>query len=180
MTAHVALLRGINVGGKNSLPMQDLRDILGSLGCENVKTYIQSGNAVFHAADNTKTLVNNIRNAIEQRFGFAPTVLLLSADKFKAIAAANPYPQAEETPKLLHVWFLAEAPTSPDLDALASVKAPSEKFALLGDAFYLHAPDGIGRSRLAAKVDRCLGVATTARNWRTVTKLLALADTNIG
>jgi len=176
MTHYVALLRGINVGGKNSLPMQDLRDILGSLGCENVHTYIQSGNAVFRSAANAESLAEAIKNAIEKRFGFAPLVLLLDAAKFKAIAASNPYPHAEGTPKFLHVWFLTEIPKSPDLEALEHVRAASEKFILLDDAFYLHAPEGIGRSRLAVKVDRCLGVATTARNWRTVSKLLAISD----
>jgi len=174
MTTWVALFRGINVGGKNLLPMQDLRDILSSLGCENVQTYIQSGNAVFSAAAGAGALSTQIKDAIEKRFGFAPQVLLLTAERLKAIVAANPFPDAEKTPKFLHVAFLTEAPADPDLDALSDLKAPSEQFLLFDGAFYLHAPDGIGRSRLAAKVERCLGVATTARNWRTVTKLLGL------
>jgi len=179
MMQYIALLRGINVGGKNKLPMRDLRDMLGSLGCKKVQTYIQSGNAVFQSADNAKVLSAKIRNAIEKRFGFAPIVLLLSVDKFKAIANANPYPHAVDEPTSLHVWFLLETPSNPDLETLAGVKAKGEEFALLGDAFYLHAPDGIGRCKLAEKVDRCLGVATTARNWRSITKLLALTVENI-
>jgi len=129
MTAYVALFRGINVGGKHILPMQDLRDILGALGCENVRTYIQSGNAVFESS-------------------------------------------SEPTPKFLHVWFLADDPVDPDLGMLTELRTGNEEFTLGDGAFYLHAPDGIGRSKLAAKVDKCLGVQTTARNWNTVSKLL--------
>ncbi|MDH3613287.1 MAG: DUF1697 domain-containing protein [Gammaproteobacteria bacterium] len=174
MTAYVALFRGINVGGKHSLPMQDLRDILSSLGCEDVQTYIQSGNAVFSSVVDAQSLSGQIKDAIEKRCGFGPPVLLLTVERFQAIAAANPFPDGEETPKLLHVAFLTAVAPNPDLEALHALKAPSEQFLLCGDAFYLYAPDGIGRSKLAVKIDRHLGVATTARNWRTVTKLLKI------
>lgn len=176
----VALFRGINVGGKHVLPMRDLREILSSLGCNNIQTYIQSGNAVFSSTEDASSLAGRIRDAIETRFGFAPTVLLLTVERFKAIAAANPFPDAERTPKFLHVSFLTESPVQPDIEALNQLKAQSEQFLLSADAFYLHAPDGIGRSRLAAKVDRHLGVATTGRNWRTVTKLVELAQESNG
>ena len=174
MTEFVALFRGINVGGKHSLPMQDLREILSSLGCENVQTYIQSGNAVFSSPADAESLSGQIRGAIDERFGFAPQVLLLSAARFRAVVAANPFPDAVDAPKSLHVSFLAEPPADPDLQTLDELRAPAERFQLSGDAFYLHAPDGIGRSRLAAKVERCLGVAATGRNWRTVSKLAEL------
>jgi len=172
MSDYVALFRGINVGGKHILPMQDLCDILASAGCENVQTYIQSGNAVFTASATAASLSKNISTAIDDGFGFAPQVLLLTADRFKAIAASNPFPEGESTPNFLHVWFLIEAPADPDLDALKKLQSDSEQFVLQKDAFFLLAPDGIGRSKLAAKVDRYLGVATTGRNWQTVSKLL--------
>jgi len=172
MSDYVALFRGINVGGKHILPMQDLRDILASAGCENVRTYIQSGNAVFTASATAASLSKNISTAIDDGFGFAPQVLLLTTDRFKTIAASNPFPEGESTPKFLHVWFLTEAPTDPDLVALKNLQSDSEQFVLHDSAFFMLAPDGIGRSKLAAKVDRYLGVATTARNWRTVSKLL--------
>jgi uncharacterized protein (DUF1697 family) len=175
MTIHVALFRGINVGGKHILPMQDLRDLLAELGYEDVQTYIQSGNAVFSASADPISLSAKITSTIEERFGFAPQVLLLTVERFAAIASANPYPEAEATPKFLHVWFLTEKAGNPDIDAMNSIKAENERFTLTDDALYLLAPDGIGRSRLAAKIDRHLGVSTTARNWRTVGKLLDLA-----
>jgi len=176
VTNYVALFRGINVGGKHILPMQDLREILSTLGCEGVQTYIQSGNAVFSSLLDEKPLAEQIKGEIDKRFGFAPAVLLLPTERFNAIVAANPFPDAEQTPKYLHVWFLMESPSGPDLEALHALKKPSEHFILSDEAFYLHAPDGIGRSRLAEKIDRCLGVATTARNWRTVSKLFELVD----
>lgn len=174
MTSYVALLRGINVGGKHILPMQDLRDIFASLGCANVQTYIQSGNAVISAAADAKSLAAQIEETIAEKFGFAPNVLLLPSEEFQAIAAANPYPEAVDTPKHLHVSFLEEMPANPDIDALNMLKSPSEAFTLTDKAFYLFAPDGIGRSKLAASVERHLGVSATGRNWRTVTKLLSL------
>ncbi|MGI9273051.1 MAG: DUF1697 domain-containing protein [Woeseiaceae bacterium] len=174
MTSYVALLRGINVGGKNSLPMQDLRDIMGSLGCEDVRTYIQSGNAVFNFDDDAESLSASIKSAIEAQFGFAPHVHLLTVKEFESIRSANPFPEAVDTPKLLHVSFLVAPSENPNLDALAAVQTPTERFELVSNAFYLHAPDGIARSKLAAKVDRCLGVQSTSRNWRTVTKISEL------
>jgi uncharacterized protein (DUF1697 family) len=174
MTIYVALFRGINVGGKHILPMQDLRELLAELGCEDIQTYIQSGNAVFSSADPI-SLSAKITSTIEERFGFAPQVLLLTVERLAAIASENPYPEAEATPKFFHLWFLTEKAGNPDIDAMNSIKAENERFTLTDDALYLHAPDGIGRSRLAAKIDRHLGVSTTARNWRTVMKLLDLA-----
>jgi uncharacterized protein (DUF1697 family) len=180
MTVYVALLRGINVGGRNSLPMQDLRDILASLNCEDVKTYIQSGNAVFRSGVDPKSLSSRITVAIEQSFGFAPSVQILSTDDFRSILAANPFPEAISEPKSLHIWFLAEVPTDPDLAALDGLKSATESFVLSSTAFFLHAPDGVGRSKLAARVDKHLGVQTTARNWRTANAVAELAEAIIG
>lgn len=176
MTIHVALFRGINVGGKHILPMQDLRELLAELGCEDIQTYIQSGNAVFSTAADAKMLPENIRASIDEKFGFAPQVLVLTAKQFRDVAADNPFANSAADPKTLHVAFLTDDATDPDLDALTALKAESEEFSLTRNAFYLSAPDGIGRSRLVAKIDQHLGVNTTSRNWRTVGKLLALLD----
>jgi uncharacterized protein (DUF1697 family) len=175
MIIYVALLCGINVGGKHSLPMQDLRDMLAALGCEDTKTYIQSGNAVFRSDDECGLLSSKIEAVVAEKFGFAPKVLLLTIDEYQSILAANPFPNAVDDPKSLHVSFLSETPINPDLDSLATLKSSTEKFKLLEYAFYLHAPDGIGRSKLAAKVEKCLGVQATGRNWRTASKLAELA-----
>jgi uncharacterized protein (DUF1697 family) len=97
--------------------------------------------------------------------------MILSAEHLEQAIATNPFPEAEADPKSLHLIFLESTPAAPDLAALASICAKSERFHYSGSVFYLHTPDGIGRSRLAASVEKKLGVVTTARNWRTVTRL---------
>lgn len=174
----IALLRGINVGGKNLLPMKELVAMLGDLGAREVKTYIQSGNAVFVWKDkDTSQLSNRIRAEIKRRRGFDPHVLLLELEDLEKVIQQNPFPaEAEADPKALHAGFLAAAPERPDLKTLESLKSDSERFRLIGRVFYLHAPDGVGRSKLAAKAERLLGVPMTDRNWRTVLTLWKMAQ----
>ena len=178
MQTLIALFRGINVGGRNKLPMRALVAVLEDLGLTDVKSYIQSGNAVFHAdgVDNAE-LSDAITTAIQERHGFAPQVLLLGISDLANAIAANPFPEAEVDPKSLHLYFLASLPAEPDLESLAEGQLASEQFALAGMVFYLHAPDGIGRSKLAANVEKAMGVPVTARNWRSVSKILELAET---
>jgi uncharacterized protein (DUF1697 family) len=179
MTTCVGLLRGINVGGKHSLPMQTLRDILSALGCEDVKTYIQSGNAIFNFDKDSQILAGEISAAIERDFGFAPSVQILKFQDYQSILEANPFPDAVSEPKALHIAFLAKTPNAPDLAAVEELRSATEKFHLTDGAFFLHAPDGIGRSKLAAKIDKCLGVETTGRNWRSANAIAELAATII-
>ena len=172
----IALLRGINVGGKNVLPMKELVRDLESLSLTAVKTYIQSGNVVFDAPRaKPGLLASRIGDVIHKRHGFAPDVLVLSQDQLQTIIAENPFPEAETEPKSLHVLFPKSTPRAPDLEAMAQARAGSERFRLTDRAFYLHAPDGIGRSKLAHSVEKHLGVPATGRNWRTVLKLSGLA-----
>ena len=172
MNPYIALFRGINVGGNNILRMQDLRTLLEDLGAQKVKTYIQSGNAVFqHQNENSLELSSKIKAAIKDSHGFEPKVLLLSLAELAQAIAANPYSQAEPEPKTL-----TEVPSNPDLALLNSLKKDAEAFTLTDKVFYLYAPDGIGRSKLAERVERTLRVATTARSWRTVGKVMALAE----
>ena len=177
MEPYVALLRGINVGGKNALPMKDLARLLEALGAQDVKTYIQSGNVVFRLAQRDGVqLAAQLSASIQQAFGFAPFVLVLSCATLEEAIANNPYPQARAQPASLHLGFMAQLPTEVKLEKMAELKAASEDFQLLGPVFYLHAPDGIGRSKLAARAESLLGVDMTLRNWRTVCALLELAQ----
>ncbi|MFT2092371.1 DUF1697 domain-containing protein [Paraglaciecola sp. 2405UD69-4] len=177
MKQFIVLLRGINVGGKNSLPMKHLSSLLMAMGCSEVKTYIQSGNvSLFHQSENAELLASEIKANINSKFGFNINVMAFTAESFSDLANSNPFKNAELEPKTLHVYFLAKPAASADLQSLMGLKAASETFELLGTAFYLHAPDGIGRSKLAAKVEKYLGVAATARNWNTVSKLLSMTD----
>jgi uncharacterized protein (DUF1697 family) len=104
-----------------------------------------------------------------------PQVLLLTPEEIDRAIESNPFPEAESEPKTLHIHFLATMPKNPDLGALESIKSDRERFALKDRVFYLHAPDGIGRSKLAANTEKLLGVAITARNWRTVCKIMTMA-----
>ncbi len=174
MTTYIALLRGINVGGKSSLPMKELVGLLEELGCENVRTYIQSGNVVLESSEKAPVLAGKIKAAIKKQRGFEPEVLLLTAKELEKAIAKNPFPQGEGDPKALHFGFLASKPTQPNLEKLEGLKKESEEFQLIGQVFYLYAPEGVGRSRLAAASEKALGVAMTDRNWNTVCKLQAM------
>jgi len=171
----IALFRGVNVGGRNLLPMKALVALLAEEGLDEARTYIQSGNVVFRGAGSAAAIAERILAAVAARFGFRPHLLLLSAADLERAASANPYPEACATPQYLHLWFLVEAPTAAGAKSLEAVRAPSERFTVRGRVLYLHAPEGIGRSKLAARAESLLGVAATARNWRTVTQLLELA-----
>lgn len=176
MKTYIALFRGINVGGNNILPMKELAALLEKLGAHGVKTYIQSGNAVFrHQAERASQLSSRISAAIKESHSFEPRVLLLDLVEMEQAMASNPFPEAESDPKTLHLYFLASAPRNPDLEMLDSLQKDNEQFKLIDNVFYLHAPDGIGRSKLAERVEKALGVAATARNWRTVSKIMVLA-----
>ncbi len=177
MRTWIALFRGINVGGKNVLPMVKLRAELEALGLEQVRTYIQSGNAVFEsAAEGSTSLAAQISDRVEEQYGFRPRVLVLSRDDLAAAIESNPFPGAVADPKTLHFFFLAEPALDPDHTRLEEAKAPTEHYGLTDRVFYLHAPDGIGRSKLAANAEKALGVATTARNFRTVDKLSGMVS----
>lgn len=170
----ITLFRGINVGGKNILPMKELVRDLQSLNLENIKTYIQSGNVVFETPqEDYDTLGSEIAAVIEAQYGFKPQVLILSLEQLEDAIASNPFPEAES--KRLHLFFLSSTPIEPNIKAINEAKALNERFHLTEHVFYLHAPDGIGRSKLAANAEKFLGVAATARNWRTVQKLWEIA-----
>ncbi len=177
METYVALFRGINVGGHNRLPMKDLVATLENAGARDVATYIQSGNAVFRSEEtDASVLSEKVKATIEERHGFEAQVLVLGSDELERAVRANPFPEAESDPKTLHLYFLAASPERPDLDGLRGIKGDRERFFLGDGVLYLHAPDGTGRSRLAANAERLLGVPATARNWRTVSKVMEMAQ----
>jgi uncharacterized protein (DUF1697 family) len=176
MKPFVALLRGINVGGRNPLPMKSLVALLEELGCSAVKTYIQSGNVVLRSRSSAPRLAAAIGREIHRRHGFEPHVLLLTLDEFNAAIAANPFPEATKDPAGLHLGFLDSIPTNPKLQRMEELKTKTERFRLIGKVLYLHAPDGVGRSKLAAQSERLLGVPMTDRNWRTICAIRRLAE----
>jgi len=176
MNTYIALFRGINVGGRNKLPMRELVVILESLGLQNVKTYIQSGNIVFQNDDQSiKEISERMSQAVNESHGFLPKTIILHLEELENALESNPYPEAENEPKSLHLYFLASEPQNPNLDTLEKLKQDNERFAIKGKVFYLHAPDGIGRTRLAARAEKALGVTVTARNWRSVARIFEMA-----
>jgi uncharacterized protein (DUF1697 family) len=191
MPTHIALLRGINLGSHKRMAMADLRELVSSLGYQDVSTYIQSGNVLFSTADaDTGQLGADLRAAIADRTGIDAGVIVLTRDELAQAARDNPY-TGEPNPKCVHVIFL---PADQDLalaperaDALARVqeqaaaKGSRDTVTQVGRAVYLHTPDGFGDSELAKLLGKAAGPmsakgAGTARNWSTVTKLLALCD----
>ena len=188
MATHVALLRGINVGGKNKVPMAELRDVVTSLGHTGVTTYIQSGNVLFATSeDDTAKLAAALEAAIAEAFGVRSPVVVLSREDLARILDTNPHPE-EPNPKLVHVVFLNAEPPPDVLDRLkaaqsaAAAKGGADTVTAIGPAPFLHTPDGFGTSELAQVVLRILGVpakngvVATARNWSTSTKLLSLCE----
>jgi uncharacterized protein (DUF1697 family) len=174
MATWVALLRGVG-GGIRPLPMRELTVALEGIGLKDVRTYIQSGNIVFSSPKSAAGLAAAIEGCIEKKFGFHSSTFVLSVPELRRAAQGNPFPQADQKPQALHLFFLAKPARDAQLDAMNELKAKSEQFVLKGKVCYFYAPDGFGISKLGAKAGKLLGVDTTARNWRTVGKLLELA-----
>lgn len=178
MTAWIALLRGINVGGHNRLPMKGLSEIFEAAGCQQVRTYIQSGNVVFNArANSVGQFGDAIGRAIEKQYGFRPSIQLLRAKALRTAIASNPYPKATSEPKSLHLCFLEASPQKTHISDAEKLLSETESFKVIGSRLYLHAPDGIARSKFAKGIDRALHTNATARNWRTITELAKLVST---
>ena len=138
MQTYIALFRGINVGGNNILPMKALIALLEGLGLQHVRTYIQSGNVVFQCEPtDAAQLSAQISTAIQQSHGFEPRVLLLTREELEKAMRLNPFPEAEDEPKTLHLGFLASVPANPKLQALEGLRKENERFELKGKVFYL-------------------------------------------
>ena len=179
-TAYVALLRGINVGGNKKLPMAELRALLAELGLGDVRTYLQSGNAVFTSDHGDEdALAGQLRQAIGAHFGFDIDVLVRDHAYLKAVADACPFPAASLEGKQLHVTYFSELVDESRFASLDAAAFLPEEFRLGDRALYLFAPDGLGRSRLAETLARSgppKGVIATSRNWNTVVKLVELTQ----
>ena len=172
---YIGLFRGINVVGRRIVPMKNLRLALEEAGCGDVRTYIQSGNVVFRSACDAAHLSTQLAAAVSRSHGFEPRVLVRTPAELERAAAGNPFLEADDDPKSLHLFFLDTPAKRPDLRSLEALKTHTERFVLKGRIFYLHTPDGFGTSKLARRVERLLGVDATARNWRTVKTLIAMA-----
>ncbi|GAA2708147.1 MULTISPECIES: DUF1697 domain-containing protein [Streptomyces] len=170
--AYAALLRGINVGGRKKVPMAELRSLLEQLGHGDVRTYLQSGNAVFTSPQPDEgVLAAQLREALAARFGFPVDVIVRDHAYLAAVAAACPFPAAELEGRQLHVTYFAEPIPPPAVERSGFLP---EDFALGDRALYLYAPDGLGRSPLGDTLARAVartGAVATSRNWNTVLRL---------
>ena len=172
MGIFVALYRGINVVGKNSVKMESLRSMHERLGHGRVKSYIQSGNVVFVARGKAPTIAQRCSSEFTNQFGFSPKVLVLDAKQLSAIITGNPYASfALERPNTVHVGICQGDPDATGVKALFTRARTTEAFQIASGVVYLHAPDGFGQSKFAAGMERACGVAMTVRNWRTIEKM---------
>ena len=171
MPTYIGLLRGVNLGGHNKVSMSALRALHESLGHTDVVTYIQSGNVVFSTDRNVTPA--SLEGAIKNEFGIDITVVLRTRAQLKRVVTANPFADADL--KTVHVGFMASKPTAAAVRGLDADRFAPEEFAIKGSDLYLHLPNGMGRAKLPAYLDRTLKVPTTVRNWNTVCKLLELA-----
>lgn len=181
MTTYAALLRGINVGGSKKVPMAELRTLMESLGHEGVRTYLQSGQAVFVSRrGDEESLAAELAQAIEKGFGFPVDVIVRDHGYLRAIAEACPFPAAELEARQLHVTYYSVPVTEERYAAIDRSAFLPEEFRLGDRALYLYAPDGLGRSKLAVELSRPRlnkGLIATTRNWNTVVKLVEMTGT---
>jgi len=175
---HLALLRGINVGGKNKLPMNVLVEMFVEAGCNDVRTYIQSGNVIFNASRSVSARVPvRITAQIAERFGFRTPVILRTTEQVRDVTCHNPFLEAGAAPETLYVMFLADPPSALHVEKLDPDRSPPDAFRVRGQEIYMHLPDGVANSKLTnAYFDSKLATTGTSRNWRTVTKLLELME----
>jgi len=175
--SHVALLRGINVGGKNKLPMKDLAAMFTEAGCDDVRTYIQSGNVLFRARPALARRVPElVTRAIADRAGLRVPVVTRTAAELAKVVSANPLLRAGADHAKLHVAFLAKQPAAGRVAGLDPDRSPPDEFVVRGREIYLHCPGGVARTKLTNDYfDSRLATTSTVRNWNTVLKLLELS-----
>jgi uncharacterized protein (DUF1697 family) len=170
--AYAALLRGINVGGKNKVSMPELRVVFEELGFSDVATYVQSGNVVFRTP---RATAKAVEHRLEEVFGLKLAVVLRTGAQLSKVASRNPFRKSESNPKFLHVVFLDRKPPARAVERIDPERSPGDRFSLDGRELYLDYANGAGRTKLTLDyLERRLGVRGTARNWNTVLKLVEL------
>ncbi|WP_435258434.1 DUF1697 domain-containing protein [Thioclava sp. FR2] len=173
---HIALFRGVNVGGAGKLAMSEFREMLTGMGFERVRTCIQSGNAIFDAADEPYQVAAKIVKGVEARFGFCPSVIMRRPEEMEQILRDQLFQDAPIS--ALHIFCCSEDQMQVDRSAISALAADGEDWAILGRHFVLFAPAGIGKSKLAERLPKLLRGDVTTRNMRTVRAILDIALTN--
>jgi uncharacterized protein (DUF1697 family) len=179
MPVFISFLRGVNLAGHNKIKMDALRALYESLGFRDPQTYIQSGNVVFHTSErNAALLTKKIQDSFEKEFDFRPLVVLRSAAELRAVIAANPFAKRKDIePNRFLVTFLAAAPAAEALSAALKIKTDPEELRIVGSEAFIYFPNGMARPKLSwPAIERILKTTGTGRNWNTVNKLLAIAE----
>ena len=173
----IVLLRGINLGARNRIAMPALRDALAAAGFADVATYVQSGNVVLTSTASPDRVAAKTRRVIADAFDLDIAVVVRTRDELADVVARNPLGDVAVNPMRYQVSFLAKELDRDTVKELAGLAIKGERFVAVGRELYAWHPDGVARSRLWARLaGQGLGVTATARNWTTVTSLLALAD----
>jgi uncharacterized protein (DUF1697 family) len=178
MTTYLALLRAVNVGGKNTLPMADVRKALEAAGYERVRTYIQSGNNILDTPEEDRDMVSRkIAGLIQEQFGVTSPAVIVTRDELASALAGYPFQMGDPDEKLAHILFLAGEPNAAQIAALDPDRSPGDQFQVDGRVVYLRYGSGVAGSKLTnAWFDRQLGTVSTARNLKTCRTLLAMMD----
>jgi uncharacterized protein (DUF1697 family) len=176
--AYVALLRGINVGGNNKLPMKPLEEVCAAIGWTGARTHLQTGNIVFNASGKSDALEKQLERAIQEKFGFPITVVVRDAGNFEGYISQVPF-AAEVVADPSHVLlYISKLPPRADAaKVLTSLARADEAVVVAGGVLWIYFPDGIGSSKLTpAVIDRAVGSTATGRNWNTVLKIQELCS----
>jgi uncharacterized protein (DUF1697 family) len=177
-TTHIALLRGINVGGTRKIPMARLRELLESAEFARVRTYIQSGNVLVDSDDEPASVAARIEQLLRSEFGFDVPTVVRSRDELAAVVAADPFGDVVDNEQFYTVSFYAQAPDRTPFDELDADEFAPELFELRERELYAWMPGGQGRSPMMQQLGRARfnPKSATARGWRTVIRLLAMCD----
>jgi uncharacterized protein (DUF1697 family) len=178
MGTFIAMLRSINVGGRNRVPMADLRALTSSLGFEDVATHVQSGNLVFTGTGSPKAVARAIEEQIAAELGLSVPVIVRSKRQLQGVIIGTPFSGLDVDPRTRHVTFLAEAPASRAVEELVARadQFGTDELQVVGSEVYLYCPGGYGETKLNnAFLEKRLGVTATTRNWRTITTLAEMA-----
>jgi len=177
MTTYIAMLRGINVSGRNRLAMEDLRELVATAGGEDVRTYIQSGNAVFRSRGSETAIVKAMETGLEHSLGAKVPVLVRSKKELDVVMKMNPFFLRGDEITTLHVTFMGEVPAPADVKAARAKAVDADELQVIRREVYLHCPNGYGNTKLTnAFFEKKFGSEATTRNWKTVTTLAEMAQ----
>lgn len=178
MQIHIALLRGINLGGTNRLPMKDLAGFFRKAGCEQVRTWLQSGNVVFQAVStDAPFIVQSVSESISEQFGLEVPIVTRTLEDLEQVVQGNPFLGETVETKFLHVSFLKDLPVPSRFESLSADRSPPDRFQIIGRNVFLYLPNGVARTKLTNQYfDSKLKTISTVRNWNTVLKLLEIGS----